>query len=187
MSVFWQHVGQQNAARDFPRTLGTPEARLRFFRSSEVRDHLSDLNPLEMGRIEKKFADLGGTQFQIWGLPSGADRALSKIEPKDYFMVLDTNAEGGAFRYVGRVLCYLPGRQWDVSQWLWGSQKYPLILLLEGELIEYPWPRFLTDFKFGVGMKPMGRTYRISEQAFRAGPASTDGGFFRYLTAEFPA
>jgi hypothetical protein len=187
MSVFWQHVGQQNSADDFPRSLGTPPNKLQFFPPSYVREHLSNLNPLEAGLVEKRLSDLEGKRFQIWGLPSGADRVLSKIQPNDYFMVLDTNALEGAFRYIGRVLYYVPGRQWDLSQWLWKSQKYPLILLLQGELIEYPWSRFLSDFKFGVGMKPMGRTYRISEKAFDAGPTSTDGGFFRYLTSQFPA
>ncbi len=57
---------------------------------------------------------------------------------------------------------------------------------MRGHLITYYWPRFLQDFKFGPGMKPMGRTYRISAKAFAQAPVTGEDQYFTYVTQEHP-
>jgi hypothetical protein len=131
MSIFWQHVGDQLGARDFPRTLGTPRNGLRYFRVEDIRPHLSELSPPQASELERNLTRIGASPFQIWGLPTGAAETLSKMGVGDYFMALDTNAEWGAFRYIGRVLYYLPEQQWDLSLHLWKERKFPLIVLLK--------------------------------------------------------
>ncbi len=124
MSIFWQHIGDANATRDLPRTIGTPRSGLREFHLDDIRPHLSDLGPIQDADLRRNFARIGTASFQIWGLPSGATRTLSKMATGDYLMLLDTNAEWGAFRYIGRVLYYLPGHHWDLSLHLWKERVF---------------------------------------------------------------
>jgi hypothetical protein len=180
-----QHVGDQLSARDFPRTLGTPSRGLRQFELEEVRSRMSDVASAQMAAIDRDFLAIGKNTFQIWGLPTGAAKTLAKIGPGDYFMALDTNAEWGAFKYIGRVLSYLPGEHWNLSQHLWKESKFPLILLLHGVLVKYPWHQFLSDFGYSAGFLPMGRTYRISKTTLGKSDFANDLDFFNYLVAQF--
>jgi hypothetical protein len=184
--VFWQHVGDELSRRDFPRTLGTAQTGLREYRLEQIRPHLVDLPAPQASELERNLLRIGNSTFQIWGLPTGAAKTLSKMETGDYFMALDTNQEWGAFRYIGRVLYYLPSEQWQLSLHLWKERKFPLILLMTGNLIAYPWQRFLSDFRYGAGLRPMGRTFRISDESFANGPCSTDTEFFDHIVSQFP-
>jgi hypothetical protein len=67
------------------------------------------------------------------------------------------------------------------------SEAILLSLFVRGQLINYPWSRFLADFKYGPGMKPMGRTYRISAKAFSEAPATGDDQYFTYLLEHYLA
>ena len=187
MSVFWQHVGDQLSQRDFPRTLGSPQNGLREFRVGDLRSHISDLAPIQCSELNRNLLRIGESTFQIWGLPTGAAKTLSKMETGDYFLALNTNADWGAFKYVGRVLYYLPGEHWELSLHLWKERKFPLILLLRGSLVDYPWQRFLSDFKYGAGLKPKGRTFRIAEKSFANGPFATEAELFDRIVSQFPA
>jgi hypothetical protein len=69
---------------------------------------------------------------------------------------------------------------------LWKERKFPLILLLKGSLVAYPWPRFLSDFHYGAGLKPKGRTFRIAEKSFANGPFATEAELFERIVSEFP-
>lgn len=187
MTVFWQHVGAENSARDFPRTIGTPRTGLCEFSISDVRRHLSELGPLQLPELTRNFDRIGGTRFQIWGLPAGAKDILKKMITGDYLLLLDTNGEDGAFRYFGRVLYRLPSEHWDLSMHLWGEGKFPIIVLLRGNLVSYPWFKFLSDFSYGSGLKPMGRTHRIAKKAIAGSRFLDEAGFNEAILTEFPA
>lgn len=105
----------------------------------------------------------------------------------DYLLLLDTNAEGGAFRYFGRVLYRLPSEQWHLSSYLWKESTYSIIVLTRGHLIKYPWIKFLGDFGYGSGLKPMGRTYRIAKQTMSNSRFTDEGTFYETITAEYAA
>lgn len=186
-TVFWQHVGAANSARDFPRTIGTPRAGLCEFSADEVQDHLSELGPLQQAELARNFDRIGKTRFQIWGLPTGAKDILKKMITGDYLLLLDTNGEGGAFRYFGRVLYPLPSEHWDLSMHLWKEVTFPIIVFLRGSLVEYPWLRFLSDFDYGTGLKPMGRTYRIAKKAIANSRFGDEAAFYEDVITEFPA
>jgi hypothetical protein len=132
MSVFWQHVGNSNARRDLPRTIGTPRTGLREFHVDDVRPFLSAVSPIQDGSLQRNLSRIGQSAFQIWGLPAGAKSTLSKMTTGDYLMLLDTNSEWGAFRYIGRVLHYLPAEHWELSLHLWKERSYPLIAFCAG-------------------------------------------------------
>jgi hypothetical protein len=185
MTVFWQHVGAANSARNFPRTVGIPSKGLREFSTSDVRSLLNGLGPLQQSELERNFDTIGTTKFQIWGLPTGAKEILEKMNSGDYLLLLDTNGEGGAFRYIGRILYRLPSEQWDLSKHLWKDTSYPIIVLLRGHLIEYPWVSFLADFHYGSGLRPMGRTYRIAKKAIAESRFGNEAMFYNKVLEEF--
>jgi hypothetical protein len=53
MTVYFQHVGEQGAARDFPRTIGTRKTGLVRFQLDEIQSYLASLTPY------------GGTELQV--------------------------------------------------------------------------------------------------------------------------
>ena len=79
MTVYYQHIGEELSARDFPRRLGTSREGLKRFHFDDVVEFLQHLNPLEIADIKSKAQELAPTGFQIWGIPSGAQRFLRKM------------------------------------------------------------------------------------------------------------
>jgi hypothetical protein len=171
MTAFWQHVGAANSAK---------------FSTDDVAHQLSELGPLQQAELSRNFDRIGKTKFQIWGLPTGAKDILKKMITGDYLLLLDTNGEGGAFRYFGRVLYRLPSEHWDLSANLWKESTYPIIVFLRGSLVAYPWLKFLSDFGYGSGLKPMGRTYRIAKAAVGNSRFGNEEIFYDTILREFP-
>jgi hypothetical protein len=145
MAVFWQHVGDQNSRRDLPRTIGTPSSGLREFSLTEIESGI-DVECGERADLARRLARIGNGAFQIWGFPSGAEEVLRKMETGDYLLLLDSNADWGSFRYFGRVFLRLPGKQWKLSERLWGEGRYPIVTFVRGQLVNYPWPNSLMTF-----------------------------------------
>jgi hypothetical protein len=187
VTVFWQHVGLANSARDFPRTIGTSIGGLCEFSIDDVRHHLNELGPLQQSELVRNFNRIGTTKFQIWGLPTGAKDTLKNMITGDYLLLLDTNGEEGAFRYFGRVLYHLPSEHWDLSMHLWKERTFPIIVFLRGTLGSYPWFKFLSDLAYGSGLKPMGRTYRIAKKAIERSRFGEEAAFYDTIMAEFPS
>jgi hypothetical protein len=185
MSVFWQHVGIANSQRDFPLTLGTPSTGVQEFRVVDVEPYVLSTNTIERLELERGFERIRSSTFQIWGFPNGAEAVLSKMKTGDFLLLLDTNAEAGAFRYFGRVLQILLSKQWDLSQKLWNKNKYPIITFMAGRQIHYPWQIFLNDFGYGLGLKPMGRTYRVANEVLAASKYRTDHEFYDQIIEEY--
>jgi hypothetical protein len=156
------------------------------FSVDDLRHRLDDLGPLQKSEVARNFERIGTTIFQIWGLPAGAKDILEKMIIGDCFLPLDTNGEGGAFRYLGRVLYRLPSEHWQLSHHLWKDSSYPIIILLRGNLVAYPWPKFLSDFGYGSGLKPMGRTYRIAKRALELSRFGDEATFYDRIPSEFP-
>src|SRR5215212_2286836 len=100
MAVYYQHIGERLATRDFPKSLGTREAGLRRFGLSDVEPFLRHLPPDELVDIAAKVRDLAPTGFQVWGIPSGAAPVLAGMDAGDFLLLLESTE----FRYVGQVI-----------------------------------------------------------------------------------
>ena len=157
MAVYYQHIGEKLSQRDFPRSLGTPTDGLKRFKFEHIEEYLTHLSSYEQLDIQRKCTELGPTGFQIWGIPSGAQKVLSRMTTGDYLMLL----ESVNFQYCGQAIHKTSDMCYDLSEHIWGEQRFPIIVLLQGELISYDWEDFVADFDFKPNYYMRGQTMRL--------------------------
>jgi hypothetical protein len=173
VTVFFQHVGERGGGRDFPRTIGTPEASLVRFTFGDVAQHLEHLEPPERERLAAETALQAPDGFQIWGIPSGARSVLSSLAPGDYLLLLESPGPGGIFVYGGRIIAGPTKECFDLSMQLGGEQRFPLIVFMTGRLTNYRWLTFCEALGYKPNWNPAGNTYRITDERL-AGSAYAD-------------
>jgi 5-methylcytosine-specific restriction protein A len=164
MTIYFQHVGQRGGLEHFPRTIGTAQAGLRRFFLSEIEKYLFKNPEQESAVLAAYLQQNAPIGFQIWGAPSGARSILAGAAPGDWLLLLETDRPGGQFYYAGRILYRAPKELFDLSTELWGEARYPIILLLDGKLTNFPWDTFRDNFAYGANWKLQSRTYRITPE-----------------------
>ena len=157
MAVYYQHIGESLSQRDFPRSLGTPKDGLRRFQFKHIEEFLAHLSSHEQLEIQSKCAELAPMGFQIWGIPSGAQKVLSKMKTGDYLMLL----ESVDFQYCGQAIHKTSDLCYDLSHHIWGEQRFPIIVFMTGDLISYDWEEFLADFNFKPNFHMRGNTMHL--------------------------
>ncbi|MEW6688554.1 MAG: hypothetical protein AB1452_05610 [Pseudomonadota bacterium] len=181
MTVFFQHVGEAGAARDFPRTIGTERAGLIRYELSEISTYLHPLLSDEVESIEAITKVETPKGFQIWGIPAGARPVLRRMAHGDYLLLLETIGEGGLFTYGGRVVARLSRELPAFSKFLWTEARFPIIIFLDGDLLRYGWPDFRNRFGFAPNFDPRGRTYRLLPDRIRAAGFASESAFWRHV------
>lgn len=160
MTIYFQHVGEANSNRDFPRTLFSPEGLQRFM-FQEVEPYLQHLPKDELVRLAAVCNVEAPDGFQIWGIPSGAKSILKNFVEGDHLLLLKSITFGGAFEYSGRAVGIPREECFDLSRYLWGEARFPLICFLVGKQVHFPWPLFLDAFGFQPNWDPAGMTWRL--------------------------
>lgn len=179
MTIYFQHVGAKGGQRDFPRTIGTRAAGLKHFSFDDIAGHLDSLSEIERQRVRAEAAEYAPEGFQIWGIPSGARAVLRNFAIGDYLLLLETVGVDGRFHYAGRAVSVFPRECFELSQFLWGEAKFPLIVLLMGELTDFPWPRFSAEFDFKPHWNPAGQTYRLRNEKLEFAPYDSEDDVIR--------
>lgn len=160
--------------RDAPRSLGTPLDGVRRFAWLDIEEYLDAVTPYELmearGMVTKEAAPTG---FQIWGIPSGAQRVLEKMAAGDFLMLLESTD----FRYVGQVLHRFTQPNHRLSRHIWGEERFPLIILLQGEMITYGWDAFAKHFSFDPKYHMRGNTMSLSSDRVSASQTGTEERF----------
>lgn len=174
MQAFFQHVGEQNSERDFPRTLVTAERHLLRFQFSQLRRFLK-LPSDEMAALEAATQRLTPGGFQIWGVPEGAKAILKQVAEGDAFLLLRTWGEEGRFGFAGKVIGIPRCNASEASTYFWGEPRFPLLLLLDGSPSDLAWRDFRSALDYAPNWDPRGQTYRIKQE--RLAPS-------RYMTAQ---
>ena len=179
MTVYFQHVGEAGAARDFPRTIGTVREGLMRFDFSKISTRLHALSPDEIEEIETVTGEHASTGFQIWGIPAGAKFVLRNMTQGDYLLLLETIGEGGLFTYGGQVIARITKELPTFSKFLWGEERFPIIIFLNGSLLRYGWGEFRNKFGFDRNFDPRGMTYRLLPERIRRAGFDSEIGFWR--------
>lgn len=130
-----------------------------------------------MDTVEKAVSAGPEKLFQIWGLPTGAQRVVNDISAGDHLLLLESED----FKYFGEVVHYFSEACWDLSSYIWGEQKFALIVLLTGTLIEYPWDRFRADFGFASNYHMRGNTMKLAQSKIASSRFEGEGAFIRHL------
>lgn len=125
MTIYYQHIGEVMWARDAPESIGTPSNGLMRFSFSEIEPFLKELDTFELASIRAQVAKRAPSGFQIWGIPSGAQRVLEPMETGDFLLLLESTD----FAYVGQVIHRITQHCWDLSSYIWGEARFPLIIL----------------------------------------------------------
>jgi hypothetical protein len=169
MTIFFEHVGERGGAKNFPISIGTRPNGLKRFQYDDIKHllfELSDAEREDLAQITHLRAPKG---FQIWATPSGARTITKDLKPGDWFFLLETDRPGGEFYYGGRVIYRAPRELFGFSQKLWGEAKFPLIILLDGNLTNYSWDVFKSLFQYKTSWRMRGQTSRITREKLTIG------------------
>ncbi|UAJ09559.1 HNH endonuclease [Glacieibacterium megasporae] len=157
MAIFYQHIGRQLWARDAPRSIGA-DGELRRFMMIGLEKYLPEIANAEISNLKMLENEVAPTGFQIWGLPSGAQTVVSRMTNGDFLMLLESEK----FAYVGQVLHKLSVPSWTLSNHIWNEQSFPIIVFLQGQLINYDWSEFKDNFGISPNYNLRGRTASLS-------------------------
>jgi hypothetical protein len=161
MAIFYQHIGERLWQRDAPLSIGSPEKGVLRFVWSDIEPFIEGIDPFEQQQIRATIEEYAPTGFQIWGLPSGAKGVLKDMTQGDFLLLLESTD----FRYAGQVLCRISQPLHRLSAKIWGEGRFPIIVLLQGELVTYGWDLFREHFDYAEGYHMRGNTARVSEKA----------------------
>ena len=144
MTIFYQHIGERMWQRDAPRSIGSPDEGVRRFMLSDIEPFIDGIDPFEQLQLRATIEEAAPTGFQIWGLPSGASGVLRKMTQGDFLLLLESTD----FRYAGQVLFRISQPLHRLSAHIWGEERFPIIVLLQGEMVTYGWDRFREHFNY---------------------------------------
>ncbi|MGM0584318.1 MAG: HNH endonuclease [Pseudomonadota bacterium] len=184
MTVYFQHVGEKGGARDFPKTIGDRKDGVVQFQFSELEPHLRDLSQEELSRLRETLKRECPDGFQVWGIPSGAKSVLRDLSRNDVLLLLESAGYGGAFAYAGKVVEFPSQECFEISRYLWGEARFPLIVFLKGEMTDYTWREFCKQFGYKSNWNPAGQTYRIGEDRLQIAGIKKDSEVLRLLIGE---
>jgi len=170
MTVYFQHVGGQNSARDFPRTIG-------------VGNDVRKFTPSDLGQFSS-LIPVGLSDFQVWGIPGGAAGVHEHLQIGDWFLLASSLGDEGGVEYVGKVVHILQGRQSELSKRLWTEDRFPWVFMLKGEMRHVPWPQFLSRIGYAANFDPRGHTFGISRQKMSSKGYVTDFDLIRSVLGE---
>ena len=179
MTVYFQHVGEAGGARDFSRTIGTPGMGLKLFRHDDVAPHLLQLPQGELESLRRETEQYAPDGFQVWGIPSGAKSVLRAFEIGDYLLLLEAAGPGGSFAYAGRAIAKPSRECFELSQHLWGEERFPLIVFLKGNLTSFRWIDFCENLGYRTNWNPAGQTYRVQYERLVASRYMDEDGLIR--------
>lgn len=187
MTIFFHHVGEVGAARDFPRTIFAEDTAsgLRLFSGNDILPELSDLPESEIRRVAGavRRAQDG---FQIWGIPSGGARLFRRIAENDYLLLIDTDRPGGSISYAGKVICKIENPSFRLSNYLWGEAKFPLIVLLDGFSTHLEVTEFKELFDYSPNWSMRGLAYSLAQPRIQQSQFQNEHSFISYLIAHAP-
>ena len=163
--------------RDAPKSIGTKNDGLKRFQISDIEAFIGHLDPFEQMSTTDAVKTLAPTGFQIWGIPEGASGVLATMAGGDFLLLL----ESIDFAYVGQVIQRLSEPCWDLSRHIWGEQRFPLIILLQGQLISYPWEQFKEDFRLASNYEMRGQTAKLGPQRIPNSNFETEEAFIARL------
>jgi hypothetical protein len=114
LTIYYQHIGEVMWARDAPRSIGASDTGVVRFSFSDIEPFLTELDALELLPMRSKITELAPTGFQVWGIPSGAQRVLAPMDTGDFLLLLESTD----FAYAGQVIHRQPAMLATVRTYL---------------------------------------------------------------------
>jgi hypothetical protein len=184
MTVYFQHIGEALWQRDGKRSIGTPTDGVLTFHLTDIEPYLQALPAGEVACAKLAISKFSSSGFQVWGLPSGATRAINKMTTGDILLLL----ESVSFRYIGNLVFKFTLPLWDLSRHIWGEQRFPLIVLTKGIMCQYPWDDFIKHFSYDPNyswQKLRGLTNSVSEKKIANSRFKSDASFYEHISNNY--
>ena len=154
MEIFYHHVGSPGADRDFPKTV-FGEVTLKL-----VEENIGD----GVGRlvVQELEAEFGTDAFNCWGVPAGAHQVIQSLKPGDVMLLAASARIDGLVPALCEVRVFEPAQFRELSNILWGDEKYPYLFFFKTERLTLTWPDFLEHLGYSENFNPRGWVYHVS-------------------------
>lgn len=161
MKIGFHHVGKQGAHTDFPKTVFN-QITIDF-----VEENIPDSivsKKIIIDNLKQKFPD---GKVNCWGVPSGAKAVIKNLQQGDFILLVESaSISGGRIPAICKVDFYLPVELWDLSNALWGTDKFPFIFFFKTILIELKWVDFIESIDYKANFRPAGNFYIVKKERF---------------------
>ena len=177
MNIFFHHVGAEGSSEDFPKTV--------FQRRdlSVVEENIPGDSPWKQAVVQTLEREFPTNTFNCWGVPAGGEIVVQRLQEGDTVLLVESARIDGTIPALGVVKVFVPQPFIDLSNALWGSERFPFVFFFDTEVLEYPWIRFLDDIGYKERFNPRGQFLSVGESRLeRFGGAS---GFLSYVRSEF--
>ena len=157
MHVFFHVVGEQGAARDFPRTV---------FSQVDLTGMLrwvAQKSETEAAVLHEAIGILGSTKTNVRGAPAGALRVLANLRIGDCVLLVRNVAAEGEIPALAEVRFYRNQPLPYTSDWLWGESRYPVIFFFTTETLDLTWAEFDDHLNFNPNYRPPAHVQSIAD------------------------
>lgn len=174
MRLYFHHVGQQGAERDFPKTVWSKVP------LSTVERHLSAsvTNRDEIIQTLTELFPSGG--FNCWGVPAGAKSVIKNLRPGDAVLLVETTAGAGSVPALCIVKAFWSIAMPQLSEALWGEAKFPYVFFFDTIKIDLTWSEFSGDMDYAPNFRPSGNFYSVRDD--RTEEFDGPSGYAGYLS-----
>lgn len=161
MNIFFHHVGQDGADRDFPKTV---------FQKHNI-DLLVSRNILtDKELIQELKNQFPKGEFNCWGVPVGANTVIKNLQVGDCVLLVRSARIDGDIPALCLVKVFWRHNLDALSHYLWQDSKYPYIFFFDTIEIELLWMQFMEAMAYNNRFSPRGNFYQIkSDRLTRLG------------------
>ncbi len=156
MQLFYHHVGQTGATKDFPKTVYN-KLPISLIQDNVPEETLSAYQILP--RLKRAFPS---GFFNCWGVPTGAKSVIRRLSMGDVVLLIEKAGRlDGEIPVLCEVKAFWPIELPQLSRALWGDVKYPYIFFFESEPISLTWPELRTQLNYSENFDPRGNFYAV--------------------------
>jgi 5-methylcytosine-specific restriction protein A len=161
MKLFYHHVGKAGADEDFKKTVfnRVPNSSL------EIIPHSEPYRPDIIRGVNAAFPE---GSFNCWGVPSGADMVIRRLEVGDVVLLVKTTGEYGEIPALGMVKGFWKQQLRELSEALWGEGKYPYVFFFNTQVLDLTWMEFVEDLGIKPNFEPRGRFFSVATKRLAA-------------------
>ena len=176
MNLFIHHVGQDGAAADFPKTV-FQEVSL-----DTIKEPLLAAGTAGALVLESLQAEFPSGSFNAWGVPRGASSVIRRLCPGDVVLLVSTIHIPGYVPALAEVRIFESSQFPEVSQALWGDDKYGYVFFFKTERLDLTWLELLDLLDYKENYNPRGTVNSVGVAKLeRHGGAS---GLVEYIRAQ---
>jgi len=156
VKLYFHHVGQDGARRDFPRTVFAN------IPITVARENIPDDHPLRNAVLEKLREKFPKGEFNCWGVPAGAHTVIKNLRIGDAVLLVETVHLDGAVPALCQVEIFYPSEFHTLSRALWKDPKYPFIFFFHTERLRLSWTDLLEHLGYSERFDPRGKFYSVN-------------------------